>query len=147
MSAEPLARPLTGVRRRGHAAIGRQRHVDAAAAAADDLRQRCAAGAGIVGVAAVHGANAVRTHTQTAGVAYRRRRVPAAEVTDDIGRRDFREVAADFQNERAVGLDGWFAPEEEIERGKADNRNEDGDSKQRGQKRESAACHIPPVVR
>ena len=91
-----------------------------------------------------HGAHA-RVHFRLPQVvddrAYRRR-FHAADVADDVIRRDLREIAADAQHERRVRRNDRLAAEEQIEEREPRDRQEDRDSEHGEQNRKSAPGHI-----
>jgi hypothetical protein len=65
----------------------------------------------------------------------------AAEVADDVGGGDLREIAADAQHERCAGGDGRFAAEEHVEHREAGDGDDTRDAQQCENDGESAAGH------
>ena len=74
------------------------------------------------------------------------RRLRAAQVADDVGRRDLGEVAADAQHQHGVGRDGGLAPDQHIQQHEAGDRDEERDAEQREDDGESAASHVSELL-
>ncbi len=69
------------------------------------------------------------------------RRPRAAQVADDVGRRQFREIAADAEHQRRVRRNGRLAAEQQVQEDEAGDRDEQRDSENGEQNGDSAASH------
>src|SRR5262249_18325557 len=65
----------------------------------------------------------------------------AAQIADDVGRRDFREIAADAQRQHRVPRHRRLPAEEQIETDKRADRHDDSDGEKCEDDRNTASSH------